>query len=97
MFIPWASWQGALISSITSLLILLWIAIGGNVSRLNNLYMIPQLSLSVEGCGASRWNLTAEHLSTNYVNIETTEHEEKIDNSMSWWTHLPIYEISYMW
>ena len=33
MFIPWASSRAALISAVTSLLVLLWIAIGGNISR----------------------------------------------------------------
>ena len=50
MFIPWASGKAALISAITSLLILLWIAIGGNVSRLNKFYAIPQLDLDVSNC-----------------------------------------------
>ena len=33
MYVPWASARAALTSAITSLLLILWVAIGGNVSR----------------------------------------------------------------
>ena len=33
MYVPWASAKAALTSAITSLLLILWVAIGGNVSR----------------------------------------------------------------
>ena len=90
MFIPWASGQAAFISAITSLLVLLWIAVGGNVSRLNKFYAIPQLSLSVSECAHTRWNITTLNLNDSDLDVN------KVDSN-HWWIHLPIYEISYMW
>ena len=90
MFIPWASGKAAFISAITSLLVLLWIAIGGNISRLNRFYAIPQLDLSTSNCHNTRWNVTI--LPTNESFVEENEIE-----SNHWWIHLQIYELSYMW
>ena len=90
MFIPWASGKAALISATTSLLILLWIAIGGNVSRLNKFYSIPQLDLDVSNCENTRWNITLSQINDSFIK------EDQIDG-IHWWLHLPIYEISYMW
>ena len=90
MFIPWASGKAALISAITSLLILLWIAIGGNVSRLNKFYAIPQLDLDVSNCENTRWNITIPHTNNSFI-------EESQPNVNNWGLHLPIYELSYMW
>ena len=47
-------------------------------------YSAPQLPVSLEGCPAS-WNLT------DIVDSDVETIEE------SWWTHLDIYELSYMW
>ena len=90
MFIPWASGKAALISAITSLLILLWIAIGGNVSRLNQFYAIPHLDLDVSNCENTRWNITILQTNNSFV-------EDSQTDANNWWLHLPIYEISYMW
>ena len=90
LFIPWASGKAALISAITSLLTVLWIALGGNISRLNNFYHIPQLELDVSNCHKTLWNITTLHTNSSKI-------EENQPDPTHWWLHLPIYEISYMW
>ena len=95
MFIPWASGKAAFISAVTSLLTLLWIAIGGNISRLNNFYTIPQLNLSDFGCANSCWNITKNFIDVSDTYTNTTDNIN--DSSLGWWIHLPIYDISYMW
>ena len=90
MFIPWASSRAALISAVTSLLVLLWIAIGGNISRLNGFYGIPQLDLSTSSCNETRWNITSL-----IINDSFSENPSWDPNH--WWIHFRIYEISYMW
>ena len=88
MFIPWASGSAALISASVSLMTVLWIALGGNISRLNNFYHIPQLELDISNCKNTQWNITCK------INAES---ENKSPDPNHWWLHLPIYEISYMW
>ena len=85
MYIPWASARAALVSAISSLVFILWIAIGGNVSRVNNFYAADQLPVQTSGCPAS-WN-------TSTVSTSSLMEAPTLD----WWIHLPIYEISYMW
>ena len=90
MFIPWASGSAALISAITSLLTVLWIAWGGNTSRINKFYCIPQLDLDVSNCHNTKWNITTLHANTTHID----DCQPDLDH---WWLHLTIYEISYMW
>ena len=90
MFIPWASSRAALISAVTSLLVLLWIAIGGNISRLNGFYGIPQLDLSTSSCNETRWNITSLMINDSFS-------ENPSWDPNHWWIHFRIYEISYMW
>ena len=51
--------------------------------RLNNLYRAEQLPVMVDECPLG-WNVTSQ-------SVEDTE------PANSWWLHLSIYEISYMW
>ena len=88
MFIPWASGSAALISAIVSLITVLWIALGGNISRLNNFYHISQLELDISNCKNTQWNITTK--------INAIAENNSPDPNL-WWLHLPIYEISYMW
>ena len=55
MYVPWASARAAMISAVTSLVFILWVAIGGNVSRVNNIYAAETLTVQTSGCPAS-WN-----------------------------------------
>ena len=91
MFIPWASGTAALISAITSLLTLLWIALGGNISRLQNFYQIPQLNLSISDCERFRWN------TSKLIGDDSDIEASQIETTNNWWLHIPIYELSYMW
>ena len=83
MYVPWASAKSALASGITSLLFILWVAIGGNISRVSGLYSAPQLPLSTSGC---TFNIS----SPDTILEGSTEQE-------TFWSHLSIYEVSYMW
>ena len=53
------------------------------ISRLNNLYRAEQLPVEVDQCPLG-WNVTPQL-------VEAREQEN------SWWLHLSLYEISYMW
>jgi len=82
LYVPWASARAALTSAITSLIFILWVALGGNISRVEGAYSAPKLSLEIDGCPAA-WNV-----SKPIAEVEIYE---------SWWPHFAIYEISYMW
>jgi len=83
LYVPWASARAALTSAVTSLIFILWVALGGNISRVEGAYSAPKLDLQVDGCPSS-WN----------ISTTIADGEDIYD---SWWPHLPIYEISYMW
>ena len=82
MYIPWASARAALVSGITSLVFILWVALGGNISRVNQIYSAPQLPFQMSGCPANNTYMTE-------LLVEPP--------ALDWWDHLSIYEISYMW
>ena len=57
MFIPFANTIGALVGGLTSVIFMLWIAIGGNFSRLTGKIVYETKTVSVAGCPSS-WNVT---------------------------------------
>ena len=85
MYIQWASARAAMISAVTSLVFILWGAMGGNVSRVNNIYTAEKLPVQTTGCPAS-WN-SSTITSANILEPPT----------LDWWIHLSINETSYMW
>ena len=56
MFIPFANAIGAMSGGIVSVTLMLWIAIGGNFSRLSGETVYERKMVSTEGCPAS-WNI----------------------------------------
>ncbi|XP_067672712.1 sodium-coupled monocarboxylate transporter 1-like [Haliotis asinina] len=70
MFFPWANSWGAIVGSLTSLAIMLWICIGAFVKRAFNIIPSP---MSVSGCN---WNITTTAmttLATTMFTVNTTE------------------------
>ena len=67
MFFPWAESSGALSGGILSLVFMLWISIGGNVSRLNGLIKYDEMPVSVEECPKT-WNTTATGIEPGTAN-----------------------------
>ena len=53
--------------------------------RLNNLYRADQLPVEVDQCPLA-WNVTSSQSA-----------EATVEPDDSWWLHLSLYEISYMW
>ena len=82
MFIPWATSLGAMIGGSISLVFMLWVSIGGNMSRLSGQIFYEQKTVSISGCPAN-------------LNVTSSSHAS--DETLSWWFHLDVYEISYMW
>ena len=54
--------------------------------RLNNLYRADQLPVEVDQCPLA-WNVTSSQSAEATV----------VEPDDSWWLHLSLYEISYMW
>ena len=67
-----------------SVTFLLWISIGGNTSRVTGLHVIDTLPVSLDGC-PDTWNVTSRDSHTDPAAQDT------------WWLHVSIYEVSYMW
>jgi hypothetical protein len=63
---------------------MLWISIGGNFSRLNGTVVYEAKQVSVSACAAS--NVT-----------NTAAIDNSLRETLSWWPHLTVYELSYMW
>ena len=84
MLFPRANSAGALSGGIASVVIMLWIAIGGNFSRLNGdiSYAALKRPVSVEGCPAD---------------LNVTAPASSLIEELDWWPYLSIYELSYMW
>ena len=66
MFIPFANTIGALVGGVTSVILMLWIAIGGNFSRLTGKIVYETKSVSVAGCPSS-WNVTSDGNPQKYM------------------------------
>jgi len=65
---------------------MLWISIGGNFSRLNGTvdYSLLAKPVSIESCPVD-------------LNVTASAGNDGLRESLSWWPHLAIYELSYMW
>ena len=66
MFIPFANTIGALVGGVTSVILMLWIAIGGNFSRLTGKIVYETKTVSVAGCPSS-WNVTSDGNPQKYM------------------------------
>ena len=66
MFIPFANTIGALVGGVTSVILMLWIAIGGNFSRLTGKIVYETKTVSVVGCPSS-WNVTSDGNPQKYM------------------------------
>ena len=66
MFIPFANTIGALVGGVTSVILMLWIAIGGNFSRLTGKIVYETKTVSVTGCPSS-WNVTSDGNPQKYM------------------------------
>ena len=66
MFIPFANTIGALVGGVTSVTLMLWIAIGGNFSRLTGKIVYETKTVSVTGCPSS-WNVTSDGNPQKYM------------------------------
>ena len=66
MFIPFANTIGALVGGVTSVILMLWIAIGGNFSRLTGKTVYETKTVSVAGCPSS-WNVTSDGNPQKYM------------------------------
>ena len=66
MFIPFANTIGALVGGVTSVILMLWIAIGGNFSRLTGKIVYETKTVSVAGC-PSGWNVTSDGNPQKYM------------------------------
>ena len=66
MFIPFANTIGALVGGVTSVILMLWIAIGGNFSRLTGKIVYETKTVSVGGC-PSGWNVTSDGNPQKYM------------------------------
>ena len=66
MFIPFANTIGALVGGVTSVILMLWIAIGGNFSRLTGKIVYETKTVSVAGCPNS-WNVTSDGNPQKYM------------------------------
>ena len=86
LYVPWASARAALVSGLVSLVSILWVALGGNFSRLTGQHVTPALAVSTQHCPTD-WDLSQPSASAG------SGWEEWAD----WWPHLAVYEISYMW
>ena len=69
MFIPFANAIGAMSGGIVSVTLMLWIAIGGNFSRLSGETIYERKMVSTEGCPAS-WNITSSSTSNVMEGLE---------------------------
>ena len=61
LYVPWASARAALVSAVTGLAMILWVALGGNISRVKGVYSVPHLPLATGGCPQA-WNITSSSL-----------------------------------
>ena len=84
MFMPFANSAGALTGGISSVVLMLWISIGGNFSRLSGQTVYETKIVSTDGC-PDDWNITI------------SDNSPKVMEGLDWWYHLDIYDISYMW
>ena len=66
MFIPFANTIGALIGGVTSVILMLWIAIGGNFSRLTGKIVYETKTICVASCPSS-WNITSDSNPQTYI------------------------------
>jgi len=85
MFFPFANTMGAFVGTFSSLIFTMWMGFGQTVSQLTKHYdgatWSPKKPVSIEGCPESWLNYTTP---------------APVGPSESF-THLPLYEVSYMW
>ncbi|XP_067672713.1 sodium-coupled monocarboxylate transporter 1-like [Haliotis asinina] len=87
MFFPWANSWGAIVGSVTSLAIMLWICIGAFVKRAFNI--IPS-RMSVSGCN---WNITTTAMTTLATTMSTVNTTEAVNAPPMVTPRDPLYSL----
>ncbi|XP_043503633.1 sodium-coupled monocarboxylate transporter 1-like [Polistes fuscatus] len=86
MFVPWANAKGAMLGSITSLLIILWIGLGAQVAIINGHINLENKPLSIKDC-----------LCLNDTKAEPTIAATSLTEENEYYEISSIYRTSYLW
>jgi Na+/proline symporter len=92
MFFPWANGTGCFTGMISSLIFTMWFGFGQSYAVNCHTYKVVSLPTDVSGCPAEWFNFTTTTSTTT-----TTMAPDEDPNTCEGFTHLKIYEISYLW
>ncbi|XP_059084955.1 sodium-coupled monocarboxylate transporter 1-like [Tigriopus californicus] len=88
MFVPWCNSIGAFVGMLTSLVFTMWIGFGQTAAKNFGTYSVAGKATTIDGCPSDWFNETSTSAESQ------TNAPEISDNGF---THLIVYEISYMW
>lgn len=88
MFVPWSNSIGAFTGMLSSLIFTMWIGFGQTAAKNYGTYSVAGKETTIDGCPAAWFNVTESSTET------PTDAPETESNGF---THLIVYEISYMW